>query len=355
MITAIFFHFYISSYHVFYHSRYGHPPLAGLSEFLSNADRRVLFIHFIYMIVYNPPGQTTFVGSGTSKEELRRLFKQGPIINCTGVKYMMKIERDTLKSLNNETHAFQLPPFQATHHHCCVNASLQTSIHHILQTCGYSMHENYTLVIPYWRGTAPHDPKHLRTHVFGFHEIDNPFTLHKQLYPVSSHVHHAVDAFLRRHTNGSDFIGFHIRSERLGHVENVRPGTFASCLKVAMKKLKEIRGNYTGLSLISLSDTGHFGSQTCHKCLGQSLAKAGLLKYNLTLTPFQPEMYRNFDDAGFVAQVEGEVLSRAVYLIMAGGGSFQRKILQQARVNGHVMKFAHICPRDGQVQSSYSG
>uniref|UniRef100_A0A1X7UT75 Uncharacterized protein n=1 Tax=Amphimedon queenslandica TaxID=400682 RepID=A0A1X7UT75_AMPQE len=305
------------------------PPVLRFSEFLRYANRRVVVVH----LLYNGFDMRRFGNRGASRTEILSLLysKGGHYADCSDTLYMQRIGRVLLKWINlmSPSHPFIIS------HYCCINGSHPTYREEMAQNCRVPSDGDVTVVFTDWRGLSP--LKNFRVFVPEAKNINLPRPS-IDVYPYSSSVLRNASAFLNAMTSGSEFVGVHWRTEKLGQKGNKY---FLQCLSSAQQIILKIFDRLEGkINLLHFSDTGPFGSKSClHNCLSNEFVTSSFSTNGITLTHYSPSVFDGIGDSGFVASVEQEALSRARALVLVGGGSFQSQLYTRYR---HYQKSSHI-------------
>ena len=119
--------------------------------------------------------------------------------------------------------------------------------------------------------------------------------------------------------------------------------------------LKEVRRLFDGLFMevdiqldnsILITDTGPYGSQSCSKTcaiLARVMLKSLKSDHKLTPVYFDPVDYGGSKDSLVAALVEYISLTRGKYLVLIGGGKFQRSILTSALQGTNLKRVYSVC------------
>ena len=295
-------------------------PILKYKHFFKHANRQVILIH----ILYNDFDLTRFGNEKGSRSEVLTLLRKQDIhyADCSHTKYMKRISSRFLQTINRNT---QLMPAFKISHICCVNGSHQTYREEMAEKCGINKDGDVTVVFTDWKGVSP--KKGFRVfapEVTGVH-LPHPSI---DVYPYSQSVLSNASTMLHSLTNGKDFIGIHLRTEKLGQQNFKIKGFFEQCLKLMQSAQSKIlaENNYN-LTYIYFADTGRYGSRSCIRhCLSIKVIERTFEKYGIKVTHYNPYKFGGLSDSGFVATVEQEALSRAKILVLVGGGSFQSQV-----------------------------
>lgn len=293
------------------------------NDFLKHASRRVILIH----ILYDGFDLTRFGGPEVSRKEITSLLhKEGShYSNCSHTTYMKRIGRGFLKWI----HFVVSTRFEIVHY-CCVNGSHPTYSKEMADKCHIPREDrNVTVVFTDWRGLS--SKKNFRVFVPEADRVDMPHPS-RDLYPYSSYIVSNASAFLLSVTNGMEFIGIHLRTEKLGQVNE--GGYFINCLRKSQAIKQNILSNFSNnnINVLYFADIGPFGSKSCtHKCLSNKFISSSFAMYEIKVTQYNPKLFGGIVDSGFVAAVEQETLSRAKVLVLVGGGSFEAQVATRYR------------------------
>ena len=306
------------------------PPVLRFNEFLRYANRKVVVVH----LLYDGFDMRRFGNRGASRTDILSLLysKGGHYADCSDTLYMQRIGRVLLKWVNLMSLSEQF----IISHYCCVNASHPTYREEMAQNCRIPSDGNVTVVFTDWRGLSP--LKNFRVFVPESKSVNLPRPS-IDVYPYSSSVLRNASAFLNAMTSGSQFVGVHWRTEKLGQKGKKY---FLQCLRSAqqiiLKTFDRLEGN---IDLLHFSDTGPFGSKSClHNCLSSKFVMSSFSTNGITISHYSPSEFDGLGDSGFVASVEQEALSRARALVLVGGGSYQSQL--KTRYRHHQRKSSQI-------------
>ena len=291
--------------------------ISGYSEFLNHASRRVILVHLLYNGIDLPRFKKI---NHLRKDLIRHLHKKGHITDCSQTRYMKKIEKWFLQYMNQDSSHF---PF-TVHHSCCINASHPTYSKEMLEKCHIPENGDVTVVFTDWKGVSPY--KGFRLYAPEAKNVDIPRPS-LDVYPYNENVLKNASAFLHLLTNDREFIGIHLRTEKLG---GVTASYFDYCLNLTQSLKSSVLAKHNGgtFKVLYFADTGPYGSKSCiRKCLKKEVIEATFDKYDIQIAHYSPKKFRGISDSGFVATVEQETLSRATILVMVGGGSFQSQVI----------------------------
>ena len=171
---------------------------------------------------------------------------------------------------------------------------------------------------------------------------------------ISHHLNALASNFIKDHhlVSDEDMISVHFRTEWIYTAIGSQETAVQCCLK-------EIDQFFSSLSAelnvqensILITDLGPYGTRGCKKSCSK-LAKSMLssLKKNHRLSPvyFDPVDYGEIEDSLVAALVEHASLARGRYLVLIGGGKFQRSILTSAIHIGNVKRVYSICSQTTQ-------
>lgn len=309
--------------------------IVKFNDFVQHAKREVIVIH----ILYDGFDLTRF-GSRkqVSRKELVSLFEREDrhYVDCNKTLYMEKITNLLSQWISPISHH---KPFRISRY-CCVNGSHATFSQEMAVRCGIPSHGSTTVIFTDWKGLSY--KKNFRVFVPEAKDADMPHPS-RDVYPYSLEVLRNVSAFLSSLIDGREFVGIHLRTEKLGPRNGKGKSHFIRCLKT----LSSIDfSNYSNLSVLYFSDLGPFGTKSCmHNCLSKKFMFSSLNDYKIQLSQYSPTHFGGIVDSGFVATVEQESLSRAKVLILVGGGSFQSQVETRYKYyRGHKRHFIyHVC------------
>ena len=279
-------------------------PFVNFDTFMKQSDR--VNVYFFYIYYFNQGGE-------------------GPVIE----KCSTERERDeylqSMNLLNDQANKRQLPEFIITNDHCCrVLASKPVMPEDFIVGCTISMNRSFTILINNWRGYSPTEKKDFR--IFAPNYL-NRFNVPHYDLPYSKHLLDSTKKFTWSLTNGNDFIGVHIRAQKL-LIRHNEDSNFhdTECIIEVLEKVHEISKIYPTIKyIVYIADS--------------FITEYSSILQNITVSRFIPAKFEDVDNGAFTAQVEQNFLSTARVLIMCGGGSFEQSILlryKTANPNGNI-------------------
>jgi hypothetical protein len=304
-------------------------------------------MHFIHS--HESRERKVLIG-GPAGEELFNRLKEEYVFECHDLNVIKPILNDIITALNEHV-KYSTNPFIVSKYYC-VDASVITSPHELAEKCHLNT-SMLSLMVLNWRGIHDNNGIVVNTAI-GLHKSKR---LLIQGVTLKNHPRGSTDIF--RHSWRvlitasnfikslnliyNNFIAIHIRSEKLGQ-RNSRINKYTvNCLLKAMDVVKSLKLNRE-LRTIVMTDYGTYGSDSCLACKGARQISEVLEKYNIQPIHFNPLEYQTTDDAGFVAAVEMEVLVKAKYVVLIGGGAFQKQIAM------HKYKYDLLKRRDSAIK-----
>ena len=279
-------------------AEYSIPPIANFDEFIAKAGRNVILVKIDYQ-----------------KPKLH-------IEKCEGIGF-----NSTLSLLNKEASRRGYSNFSLNR--CClVHGQHPTNPVDIAKGCSLDQMDEYTVIIPEWRGLTRTQNHRLLNLNIG----DNSYPHYKyDIYPHSKEVIGNATAYINESTGGGDFIALHYRLEAFLRRHNSK--LTGHCLQHVPEAIRQIQADYPHLKHLFI-----FGDDAF------SQARAdGRFQMKEEVSNFPRGSFGSIDDRGFVGQVEQNVMSRAKVLITAGCGSFQAETVSRFnREPGHI-KHHHAC------------
>ena len=297
-----------------------HLPFVDFETFLKESDRRN--VYFFYIKYRGTRRGTNYEQRGGSA------VKKCDKLNA---KSELRQYLYAITSLNNEARLRGLPVFQLSLDSCCtVNPSIPTTPNGFITGCNIELKENFTILIDEWRGYySPKDEsifKYKRLYVPKDSSISD-FSMINTPLPHSIHVQKNTEEFLLSLTNGEDFIGVHIRAQKLEIQQ--KNGHDEMCIRKLIEQVKKSFNEHRNIKrAVYIAD--------------RFVDKYSQLLKSVTFAHFQPSD-PNFDNPAFIAQVEQNTLSKAKVLIMCGGGTFERMIslrYKEANPGGEIRVIA---------------
>ena len=353
--------------------QYGMMPLADFyRDFLPKSTRSLKVVHFIHVT----EAREYPIMVGESSKLMKQKFASSHIINCLDVPSVQPFVTAILTIINAKTYKSNAPAFNIEEY-VCVNASHPTdptslADHNMLNTSS-----GFSLLVVNWRGFSGH---HLvgksakgthtshKTYITNLKSSQHP-TAPRDLFPFNTFIDSNASLFLQQIlVNQSNFIGIHVRSEKLGQ-RNQRIKNFLSrCFNTTLKlknKLLSLPEN-RNLPILFFTDHGEHGSDSCLSCVGARAMDKLFHQHNIRPVHFDPASLKTLSsdhviviDSGFVASVEMSALSRAKHLILVGGGAFEkqaglrfRDLAYARKPNSQSQRLIEVCWDDsGQAKS----
>lgn len=335
---------------------YNLSKLIDFRNFLEESNRLVTIMHFIHRTSSRERSILP------ASPELHHQLAKDAIFECINYPSIQTIAHDIMSALNIDA---SYRPFRL-HRYCCVNASKETTPTQLAEKCGFGpSNVNFSLLVLNWRGLG--DTHIVKNSAKGLHKsqrsIITNLTLRehpkggRDIFKHSSEVLGNASYFLRKlKLSYNKFIGIHIRSEKLGQ-RSARISKFAStCLRKALRVSNNFQ-QFENYSTVLLTDYGAHGSDSCLACKGSRKIQQILRIHNIHPIHFDPFDYKSSDDSGFIAAVEMEVLIKARYIILVGGGAFQRQIaMQKHRLGSYKTRNSviKVCWEDNINMKFYS-
>lgn len=315
---------------------HGLPPMASLTEFLTNSHRDIIFL--------NPNVRYSEWEVGSNREEILQGFKTAPSVSCAGLPGPTALAEDALELLNLAAKKHNVSPFNMVGCYS-IDAWYNYDLNDV-RTIISSWHlerSNISIFFLSWTG-------------FGFHrmKMENVPISRKQLalFPYSRDVLRNASAFFKSITNKRNVIGVHIRAERLGEKkEFLLPDTdrygytlFDYCIEQVHLKATQLANTHSA-DIIYLSDIGQEGTSTCdnYECPGFMWSTKSFVKYNIEPSRYNTKRFHGYYSTAFTASVEKSSLLFADYLVVVGGGAFQYDLERRFLMSHSPDHVYHCC------------
>ena len=259
----------------------------------------------------------------------------GPVVERCRLEKEKQEYMDTMQLLNQEAIKRGLPQFTLSpHEHCCRVLSSKPFVpDDFIKGCNIERNlKDITYIINDWRGYSPVDLKSFR--------LFAPNYIHKNRVPnfdlpYSKQVTDYTRDFTNLLCNNEDFIGVHIRAQKM-YIRHNRNKNFndQKCISDFLETVHQTTSQYPDIKhvvYISDSYTGKYNQ---------------LL--NISFSRFNPSDFNSSDfnaakSRALIAQVEQNFLSKARVLIMCGGGSFEKSISLRYETNNPSGKIIQLC------------
>ncbi|KAI6656688.1 hypothetical protein LOD99_15994 [Oopsacas minuta] len=154
-------------------------------------------------------------------------------------------------------------------------------------------------------------------------------------WPVSDMVRTASRTYLRSLNLSRPLIGLHVRLEKLGAraMKASNPDTFMTeCLSELATHLKAITAAAPeATSLLPICDLGMYGSESCQGCTQGNWALDKFMEKGIHFRFYNPNLSNGETDTGFVSLVEMTTLVESQFLVLVGGGGYQRQLAHRFR------------------------
>ena len=337
---------------------YNLHPLVDFDEFILKGIRYVTIFHFIFeRDIREKP-----VLEGMAGAEIKERLKTDVIFVCDDILPIHVMKNDIIKSLNSEAKKHNSPPFKLLRYFC-IDGSIQTTPNQLAKQTLLS-ETSFSLLVINWRGlrgsvtvksSAKGEHKSQRQFITNTSSTNHPTALKNIVYP-SIYVLNNASYFLADVSGGEEFVGIHIRSEKLGLRETRINDFVPLCLREAIKLRDQLRQSTRNQKSIVITDSGLYGSDSCKFCKGAKRTKEFLDVYGIKPVWFNPTRYHAPIDSGFVGLVEMNTLLQSQHLILVGGGAFQKQLAMRMRENivavhkGKVHRQVHMVCWDDQVK-----
>ena len=202
---------------------------------------------------------------------------------------------------------------------CLVPSFIPTLPSNISKGCGFDGLDEFLVVFEEWRGIAvPAARKKYRLLVPSSFVANYTFPIPSSLQQ-SDHVVECADKFVKEFVGeGVQFIGVHLRTEKLKIHSHSGLLNDINCLQKTFETVKEIERN------TNIKHTLYFADlfwRYDHSKIFEA--------YKVKVTKFIPKQFDCLQHEAFVAQVEQNIVSRAARLVVCGGGSFQMAIVDR--------------------------
>ncbi len=332
---------------------HGYQVLCDYNHFLSQANREVIILHFIFA----KEAREVPVLTGMAGKLLKESLLVNTTFECsdnTNIKY---IQHDILDSLNKEASFANLNKFKLFKYFC-INGNSQTTPDHIADSTGL-LANNRTIIILNWRGIQMRRPQ---SNALGDYKIKRQFIMlpnplstlpHKQIYYPSKTVLAVASQYVHDHLLADGYIGIHLRSEKMGQRGMRIPNYINECLQKVISLKSELEQSISGSKTIFVTDYGLYGSDSCRACKGSKETMAILKENDIIPVQFNPLQYGVSTDSGFVSLVEMNILLQSKILILVGGGSYQKQMIMRINDSAlserrHVERLFLACWDDNQ-------
>lgn len=320
--------------------------ICEFDRFIRHANRKVIILHFIF----SKQAREYRVLDGVTGNQLKNQLAADRAFECSEDQGIQRLKLDILDSLNREATTVNVAKFRLSHY-WCINGTTQTTPQLIASQTG-SQFDNATIIILNWRGIQTKST--IQFSAKGKHQLRRQFIMLPTLEMSQTRVFHPSQKvlktslqFTRNLTAGREFIGIHLRSEKLGQREMRIPDYIRDCLDQAINVKDSIhKGLHTKLAEIFVTDYGPFGSDSCKNCRGARLVKKVLEDYGIQPTRFDPLRHGVPPDSGFVSLVEMNTLLQSRYLILVGGGAYQKQMTMRIKTTGAYTDVYLVCWSD---------
>ncbi len=300
--------------------KHGILPFIDFEYFMKHSDRRNLY--FFYLNYRGRHG---------------RKFEGKAIVQCSNVE--LSAYESAIVSLNKEARSRGQREFHTRQEHCCTVQPSQGIVpEDFLTGCNITTTGSFAILIDEWRGYyAPsYESKISFARLYVPDYVNRTKTPDSATsYPYSRLIQDSTREFVKQLTNNEDFIGVHIRAERL-QIQNREHKKFndQKCIQDLVEKVAEVSKRHSDIKhIIYIADN--------------SVERYTQLLPNVTISRFVPSQPK-LQVSSFIAQVEQNTLSQAKELIMCGGGTFERSTSQRFKENRPEGKF-HVIHNCGRI------
>uniref|UniRef100_A0A1X7V2L2 Peptide-O-fucosyltransferase n=1 Tax=Amphimedon queenslandica TaxID=400682 RepID=A0A1X7V2L2_AMPQE len=207
---------------------------------------------------------------------------------------------------------------------CFVPSHVPILPQEIAKSCGFNDLKSFVVVFQEWRGISAKNRFRLLvppSYVANY-TPPQPSSLEQSNLVVK-----CANQFMTEVVGKKvEFIGVHLRTEKLGINHKKHGLNDTKCLVKTFRKVKQVQSE-TGIKKILYFADYYW-----------TFYKKILDSFNAKVTSFDPKEFNCMQSSAFVAQVEQNIMSQASRLIVCGGGSFQKvamdRFTHRIRVNG---------------------
>ena len=286
-------------------------PFVSFDYFIRESNRTNVYFFYIY-----------YFGNGGD----------GPVVERCRLEKEKQEYMDTMQLLNQEAIKRGLPQFitSSPHEHCCRVLSSKPFVpDDFIEGCNIKRNlKDITYIVNYWRGYSPVVQKSFR--------LFAPNYIHKNRVPnfdlpYSKQVTDSTRDFTNLLCNNEDFIGVHIRAQKLYLRHNEDPEHFndQKCISDLLETVHQTTSQYPDIKHVVY--------------IGDSFTGKYNQLLNISISRFNPSDFNAANNGALIAQVEQNFLSKARILIMCGGGSFERSISLRYETNNPSGKIIQVC------------
>ena len=310
--------------------KYRLPHLVTYEDFIDNADRNVILLHFNF--------ESYGIRFPTKKQFNGRHF----IKDCLHLN-RFDHAKQMLETINNECTKRNKPHFVYTRA-CCVDQKYITTPFEIAAQCGFYDNENVTVIPTVWRGYSKDPKRTFRQMIPKDYSIDRPNS-NQDVFPVTDSVLSNASRFFEKFSRGNGVIAIHIRTAKLAmlNMKDRKKNPASKCFKNAWKLIDSLRERYPKFVSKYFIDYGNFGSHSFEVSLGMKVSKIPFKKKNIHPLHYNPDIYNGVHDQGFVALVEQVAISNSSVLVLVGGGSFQEQMLTRFKISVKALLAYKVC------------
>lgn len=330
------------------------PPTVHLQDFLRQSGNELTVIHFIP----NKEVHEIPVLLGKTKVSLQEAFKHDNVVDCRY--HLRQYTGKLMQALTTESSHHDVEPRFHLSRYFCVNMSVLTTPQALASRVGIDPSGNFSVIIVNWRGTQEKDfvissakGAHTNKRISMSNVCREPVSLtYDNLIAHSDIVLAATERYME-HLKLGEFVGVHIRSEKLGEREPRLPGSFRKCFMEMLRILNEVLLMQTNLTVVYLTDMGPYKTDSCKNCKAGKQIQQLSEEHGLRPVSFEPHLVGSPDDSGFSAAVEMNLLASAKFLVVCGGGAFQNqavlRFLQHSSHSSPHERLFHACTDNPSV------
>ena len=174
--------------------------------------------------------------------------------------------------------------------------------------------------------------------------------------PFSDSIKLTAMDYLRRINMSAPYISLHIRIEKLQRLNLVINDRTLCCLDLLRNLIDSLKQRKFG-QILMITDISEYGTDSCIdvKCM-QYVRKVQsiLTSIGLVQTRFNPKLTGSSESPAFVSLVEMNMLATGNRLVVIGGGSFKKQIINHFLQSNPVNNVYQVCTEEGNTLNEFS-
>ena len=334
--------------------------LVKFEEFIHRAPREIMILDF------------PFASEDYTKQHIGLAYRDAAflhnLMNFSNIKafdcfhYVNKDQlmvRDVELMLRRATRLLGVREF-VIKEYICIVPTLDISTDEIKRL----IEEPRTILTSEWKGCAyqscdiqaPHKfIKPFRNRVL-YHSRQKQSVAKKFVLPLSDSIKSTAMDYLRRINMSAPYISLHIRIEKLQRLYLTVNHRTLCCFDLLRHLMDSLKGRKFG-QVLMITDISDYGTDSCVdvNCTQYVRKIQSILTgMGLVQTRFDPKLTGSSKSPAFVSLVEMNMLAAGNRLVVVGGGSFKKQIVDHFLLSNPGNRVYQVCTEQGNILNEFS-